>query len=138
MNTQIGKVNNVHCIASRFYSYNIFVIFGSYCNSVKVNACRKNSAVVVVGVVSANLRSAGCREKSYVPVSRENLVKIVGKRAISLILRLNVSLTDINSLKSIVKLSILNFFSQLCSCTHLPFILSVLFVFFYFCRFRLC
>ena len=111
VNAQIEKVNNVHCIASRFYSYNVFVIFGSYCDSVKVNACRKNSAVVVVGVVSANLCSAGCREKSYVSVGRENLVKIVGKRAISLILCLNVSLADINSLKSIIKLSVLNFFS---------------------------
>ena len=67
---KVGKVYRKRFSVSYVgYADNVFIVFRRNANAVKVNACRKNFAVVMVCVVAAYLGSSGCAEKADLCVS---------------------------------------------------------------------
>ena len=62
MNGKIRYVNRVLRKALALHCYDIVVCRLYNCDNVKVYACRKHLAVVMVGMVAANLGTSGSRK----------------------------------------------------------------------------
>ena len=80
---KLRNIYNVHIVALGFNADLVINVRCDYGYNVKINTARKHAAVLVVGVVSAYLSSAGGREKAYAVSFGENTAKAVARGGIA-------------------------------------------------------
>ena len=100
---QIGQIHHIHRVALAFHAHNIVLVFCRRRNRVQIDARREHSAVIMVGVVAADLGSAGGGEQTNVPRARKQFRKCVDNGSIPRILRFDFRVGHIHAAKSFIE-----------------------------------